>query len=260
MTKDWLRTEMLRARRGMAQAAPEAAERLVGHWPASLQPRIVSAYRPIRSEIDPGPLLAWLGRRGATTALPVTPPRGSDAPMTYRAWSPGQPLVRGVWGIEEPGEDAPSVTPDIVLTPLLAFNLDGGRLGYGKGHFDRTLAVLRAAAPTIAIGLAYAAQARDDIPIEPHDQPLDGVLTESAYIDTPIPESFMPTFKATYHHSKLEDDDSPRENVFEAESEAAAVARADAEMTEAEVRVVVEALPKVFTLGESTLDGPDRLG
>lgn len=179
MDKIALRAQALTARRDAALSAPDAAERLILHWPPTVRPRVLALYRPIRGELDPLPLARALG---AATALPVTPPRGSDAPLSFRLWREGERLARSAFGTIEPPETAPPTTPDVVLTPLLAFNADGHRLGWGQGHYDRTLAALRARGSPVAIGVAYAAQRRDDLPVEAHDQPLDGVLTETAYI------------------------------------------------------------------------------
>jgi 5-formyltetrahydrofolate cyclo-ligase len=145
-------------------------------------PRIVAGFSPIRDEIDPTPLMLALQAKGARLCLPVTPPRGSSAPLTFRAWSPGDPLDRSPFGVPEPHPDASEVEPDLLLVPLLAFDGRGGRLGYGAGHYDRTLRALRARRKVIAVGLAYAAQARDDLPLEPHDEPLDAILSEMGYM------------------------------------------------------------------------------
>ncbi|HEY9216874.1 MAG TPA: 5-formyltetrahydrofolate cyclo-ligase, partial [Phenylobacterium sp.] len=78
---------------------------------------------------------------------------------------------------------AAQVAPDLVLAPLLAFDRRGHRLGQGAGHYDRTLANLRAAKPVWVVGLAYAGQEVEEIPAEPHDQRLDAILTETGYIE-----------------------------------------------------------------------------
>jgi 5-formyltetrahydrofolate cyclo-ligase len=100
-----------------------------------------------------------------------------------RAWSFGAPLVAGVWGIREPPADVPEVFPDILIVPLLAFDRRGHRLGYGAGHYDRTIACLRAMKPVTTIGIAFATQQIDDVPITPRDERLDLVLTEGGTID-----------------------------------------------------------------------------
>jgi 5-formyltetrahydrofolate cyclo-ligase len=188
MTKDELRAEAHRIRALAAEADPDAATRLSAHWPAALKPLFVAGYRPIRDELDPTHLLQALIERGARGCLPVTPPKGSGAPLSFRLWSPGDPLERSDWGVMEPTAAGHPVTPDLILTPLLAFDAAGHRLGWGQGHFDRTLRSLRASGRVVAIGLAFAAQRRDDLIVEPHDEPLDGVLTETGYI--PVREVF----------------------------------------------------------------------
>jgi 5-formyltetrahydrofolate cyclo-ligase len=119
---------------------------------------------------------------GARLALPVTPPKGSNAALVFRLWEPHHPLAPGHFQIHEPHEGSPAAEPDLVLVPLMAFDRTGHRLGYGAGHFDRTLERLRALKPITAIGLAYAVQEVDRIPSSAHDQKLDAVLTERAYL------------------------------------------------------------------------------
>ena len=77
--------------------------------------------------------------------------------------------------------ETPLPTPRLVICPLLAFDRAGGRLGQGGGHYDRTLAVLRAQGPVFVLGLAYAGQEVAALDLEPHDQRLDAILTETGY-------------------------------------------------------------------------------
>lgn len=135
----------------------------------------VSAYRAIGSELDPAPLLARLSGAGFAVCLPVLQKRGN--PLIFRGWRPGEPLVQRMWGIEEPPPSAPQVEPDILLVPLLAFDAQGWRLGYGGGFYDRTLVQLRARKAIVAIGIAYDEQRVDTVPRGPHDQRLDWLLT-----------------------------------------------------------------------------------
>jgi 5-formyltetrahydrofolate cyclo-ligase len=143
---------------------------------------IVAAYWPFRTEIDARPLMQRLGRAGARIALPVTPPTGVIGPVRFHLWSPSDILSPSAFGVREPHHSAETVDPDLLLIPLLAFDRHGGRLGYGAGHYDRTLAYLRALKPVYAIGLAFAAQEIERVPTHVHDQPLDAILTERAYI------------------------------------------------------------------------------
>jgi 5-formyltetrahydrofolate cyclo-ligase len=142
---------------------------------------IVAGYSPIRSEIDPTPLMRKLAAQGAQLALPVIIER--DAPLVFRAWSPGAELVRGPLGILEPSPEAASVIPDILLVPLAAFDRSGHRIGYGAGHYDRTFAQLRPAKAATAAGVAFAVQEIEAVPALPHDVALDYVLTETQSFD-----------------------------------------------------------------------------
>jgi 5-formyltetrahydrofolate cyclo-ligase len=180
----------LRARAALTRARahsvnPVAGATLSAVFPRDLLPRakaVVAGYWPFRTEIDPRPVMQRLARLGARLALPVTPAKGADAALSFRLWTPGEPLAPGAFGVPEPGEACETVEPDLLLVPLLAFDRSGRRLGYGAGHYDRTLAALRAARPVRAVGLAFAAQEVDRVPTDAHDQHLDGVVTERAYI------------------------------------------------------------------------------
>jgi 5-formyltetrahydrofolate cyclo-ligase len=142
---------------------------------------VVSGFSPIRSEINPMPLLRRLADAGAELALPMIVARGK--PLSFRAWTFGQELQRGQWGIREPKGDAREVQPDVVIVPLAAFDRLGNRIGYGAGYYDLTLTALRAMKPVVALGVAYAVQEIDAVPALPHDAPLDLVLTEREVID-----------------------------------------------------------------------------
>lgn len=141
-----------------------------------LEPRVVSGFKSFADEIDVLPLMARLARQGWRTALPVVVARGR--PLLFRAWEPGEPTVAGPWSIPVPLATAPELEPDVLLVPMLAFDRQGFRLGYGGGFYDRTLAVLRAMKPVVAVGVAYAAQEVAELPRGPHDEPLDWILTE----------------------------------------------------------------------------------
>lgn len=139
-------------------------------------PLTVAGYHPMGNEADILPALSTLAAAGHATALPVV--TGRAWPLVFRLWRPGHPLVPGAFRIMEPMGDAPLVQPDIVLVPLLAFDRAGYRLGYGGGFYDRTLEVLRAEAPTLAVGIGYAGQGVDKLPIDAYDQKLDWIVTE----------------------------------------------------------------------------------
>ena len=140
----------------------------------------VGAYWPIRSEVDPRPLLEALLARGQDVALSqILHPH-----LSWRLWQPGDVLVKGGFGVREPGPDAPEVFPKALLVPLVAFDRRGGRIGYGKGHFDRAIAALEDQHPVLTIGLGYAVQEIDRVPVEPHDRMLDVIITEAELIRT----------------------------------------------------------------------------
>ena len=145
----------------------------------SLAGRAVAGYAAKPDELDAGPLLRRLAEEGARLALPRTPAVG--LPLTFHAWTPGDPLVPGPFGLREPPPEAPVVLPVLLFVPCLAFSPEGFRLGYGGGFYDRTLAALRAARPPterpVAVGLAFMAQELAFSP-EAYDQTLDYVLTE----------------------------------------------------------------------------------
>jgi 5-formyltetrahydrofolate cyclo-ligase len=140
---------------------------------------------PLKSEISPIPLMRRLADAGAQLALPVVAGRGR--PLIMRAFAFGQSLVAGVWGIREPGPEAPEVLPDIVIAPLLAFDRGGYRIGYGAGYYDMTIAALRAQKSIVALGIAFAVQEIAEVPRTSRDARLDLVLTEREVIDCRAP-------------------------------------------------------------------------
>ena len=142
---------------------------------------IISGYSPIRSEIDPVPLMRTLAAQGARLALPAVMARGKS--LAFRAWSPDDRLMLGPLGILEPSPAAAEIIPDIMLVPLAAFDRLGHRIGYGAGHYDFTLAHLRKVKPIAAIGVAFAVQEIETVPALPHDVALDYVLTETKVFD-----------------------------------------------------------------------------
>jgi len=165
-----------------AERAAAAATIAARPLPVAVAPgAIVSGFSPLKSEINPVPLMRAFAAAGAGLALPVVAGRGK--PLTMRAWDFGAPLVSGVWGIREPPPAAPEVFPDILVVPLLAFDRRGRRIGYGAGYYDMTIARLRGMKAVTAIGIAYAAQEIAEVPTTPRDAALDLVLTEREVID-----------------------------------------------------------------------------
>jgi 5-formyltetrahydrofolate cyclo-ligase len=178
-----LRAAALAARDALSSKQRAAAAEAIAArgLPVEMAPgAIVSGYSPIRSEIDPVPLMRALASKGARLALPAVLARGKS--LVFRAWSPNDRLMLGPLGILEPSPAAAEVIPNIMLVPLAAFDRLGHRIGYGAGHYDHTLAHLRKVKP-IAIGLAFAAQEIEAIPAMQHDVALDFVLTEKNAFD-----------------------------------------------------------------------------
>ncbi|HCP01864.1 MAG: 5-formyltetrahydrofolate cyclo-ligase [Alphaproteobacteria bacterium] len=139
---------------------------------------IVSGYMPMHSEIDPQFLMARLSAAGATLCLPDVV--ADSAPLVFRRWAPEDGTVAGRYGIAVPSPEAESLTPDVLLVPMLAFDKSGRRLGYGGGYYDRTVASLRETRDLMTVGLAFSGQARDDLHEGAHDMRLDWIVTESA--------------------------------------------------------------------------------
>jgi 5-formyltetrahydrofolate cyclo-ligase len=138
----------------------------------------VSSYMAMRSEIDPTPAMEEASAHGPV-GVPVI--IGKDQPLQFRRWEPGVAMVDGGFGAMIPSK-GDWMRPEIVIVPLVAFDRAGGRLGYGGGFYDRTLQLLRAEGPILAIGFAWAAQEDQDLPLEATDQPLDLIVTEAGVI------------------------------------------------------------------------------
>jgi len=138
---------------------------------------IVASYLPIKTEIDPRPLMGALADAGHDLVLPCIKRKAN--PLEFRSFNIGDKLRGGTYNTREPLRSADIITPDIILLPLLAFSRDGHRLGYGGGFYDRTLAVLRSKRQIFACGLAFAGQEVPVLTTNEHDQKLDGVLTEN---------------------------------------------------------------------------------
>ncbi|MBI1219607.1 MAG: 5-formyltetrahydrofolate cyclo-ligase [Rhodobacteraceae bacterium] len=178
----WRRAERARLialRQAVPVAARQAADAaLADRLDARLGPttgRVIAITWPFKGEPD---LRGWAARQrgtGARIALPVVVAKG--APLIFRLWAEGAPLVRGVWDILAPAEDAPELTPDIVVAPVVGLGADNFRLGYGGGFYDRTLARLIATgAKPLTIGVGYGFQAIPTIFPQPHDIAMDEAL------------------------------------------------------------------------------------
>lgn len=160
--------------------SPKAKIELIKQFPAQrFREAIFAGYWPLQDEIDIRPLMEVLLKQGHNLCLPCTPPKG--APLTFRRWRLGEMLKSGRYDTCEPFEYKPEVVPSFVFVPLLAFTGDGHRLGYGGGFYDRTLAKLRLEANVFACGVAFAGQETRELPVNEHDERLDGILTEKYF-------------------------------------------------------------------------------
>ncbi len=182
-----LRTASLGRRQRLRGREGAASRQVLDNFIAAIDmppAAAVSGFLPINGEIDVRPLLAALGARGHSVALPVVLARRQ--PLAFREWADGAPLEDGPFGTRHPGGDAATIAPDVLLVPLLAFDRSGGRLGYGGGYYDRTLAALRRTKPVLAVGVAYGEQEVPDVPCDSDDQPLDWVVTDREAIVTGV--------------------------------------------------------------------------
>lgn len=134
--------------------------------------KLLAGYMPIRTEVDPRPVMAaWTGPVG----VPVI--RGEAQPLDFHLWQERAEMIEGPFGAHVPASMEP-MRPEILIVPLVAFDANGFRLGYGGGFYDRTLDRLRASGPVLAIGFAYAAQKAQSLPLEKTDEPLDAIATD----------------------------------------------------------------------------------
>ena len=181
--------QVKKAARMAAFARRKAAHATAGPGVAGHLSEVLAGYRGVplagymamRTEIDPTPAMEEAAAHGPV-AVPVI--RGPGQALVFSRWSPGTTMKEGPFGAMIPAREV-LLIPEILIVPLVAFDLNGGRLGYGGGFYDRTLQALRATRATLAIGFAYDAQRADDLPLEPTDQPLDMVVTESRIIEFP---------------------------------------------------------------------------
>ena len=178
-----LRREAAARRRQAHAAHPQAGLALMQHFKSAIvvpAGAAVSGFWPMGEEIDVKPLLAQLHAAGHPVGLPVVVKKGE--PLIFRQWHPGLALMSGGFGTEVPPPSAPELEPQVLIVPLLAFDGEGYRLGYGGGFYDRTLDKLRtgSAADPLAIGVAFSAQHVSRVPRDDYDQPLDWIVTEKA--------------------------------------------------------------------------------
>ena len=178
--KEQVRQDALAKRALLKQSVPELSRRMAEVFLSRIPlppTAVVSAYVAIGQEADPAPLLERLRARGHIVVVPRVVGRGT--PLEFHRYEAGAQLVPGGFGLLEPARHWPIVDPDILAVPLLAFDREGYRVGYGAGFYDRTLARLRAARDVVAVGFAFAAQEFPEVPHDENDQRLDWIVTEN---------------------------------------------------------------------------------
>jgi 5-formyltetrahydrofolate cyclo-ligase len=160
----------------LARDVSDFAERVAGYAGNVLSGAAVGGYRALAEEADPARLLEVLGSRGCEICYPRIHTKAH--PLNFHVPVANEPWLTGAFGIPEPRPDWPRAEPSVLLVPLLAFDAEGYRLGYGGGYYDRTLAHFRAQRSMTAIGVAFAGQEVPRVPREPNDQRLDMIVTE----------------------------------------------------------------------------------
>ncbi len=174
-----LRIAARERRRELARSCPDFALRIAGYASGLPIPpgAKVASFMALPDEADPKLLAETLVKKGCEICFPRVHQKAQ--PLQFHVPAAGEHMARGAFGVLEPLPHWPASTPDVVLVPLLAFDADGYRLGYGGGYYDRTLELLHASHPVIAIGIAFAGQQMDDVQRHPGDQPLDMLVTEA---------------------------------------------------------------------------------
>jgi len=161
-------------------AAAERGVALNVFSPDVLPGAIVAGFHPIRSEIDPRPLMVELAKRGAILCLPVVTDKTT---IEFRELVRGAPMIESGFGTVGPDNDAAVLDPTILIVPLSVFDAQGGRIGYGAGFYDRAIERLIAKGITPRlVGMAFSTQQVDSVPMEAHDRHLEGVITETGYV------------------------------------------------------------------------------
>ena len=179
LSKSELRQQARERRTALKAAAPDAGRRAAENFLAKIpleKISVIAGYIAARDELDPAELIEALRARGHIIALPrVT---AKDQPLAFHRWDKNAAPVKGAYGLFEAVPDWPRIEPNVLLVPLLAFDVNRYRLGYGGGYYDRSLHALRGNASALAVGLAFAGQEITHIPREAGDEKLDWIVTE----------------------------------------------------------------------------------
>ena len=178
--KAGLRKILLKKRNALKQlqrktATEEAAHHLMTLIKQHSHAHTIAGYMPIHSEISPLAVMKELYKEGKTLAVPVI--KEKNAPLIWAKWSPKMEMVEGAFKAHIP-RHYEAVTPDVLIVPLVGFDDNCHRLGYGGGFYDRSIEELSRGRGITTIGLAFEVQRCAEIPIEPTDQTLDYIVTE----------------------------------------------------------------------------------
>lgn len=180
ISKPSLRKEAAERRASLKPNAAELSRRIAQQFLAAVpisRHAVVSAYCAIGEEADPAPAIVELRRQGHRILLPRV--AGRNRPLDFHLVEADAKLVTGGFGLSEPSAEWPKLAPDVLIVPLLAFDSDGYRVGYGAGYYDRTLRELRRQKPIIAVGYAFGVQEFAAVPHVEHDERLDWIVTEN---------------------------------------------------------------------------------
>ena len=171
------------------RAARERVRALLAAEVPELRRATVGFYWPFRGEIDLVGLVRGLVDRGARAALPAV--LEEEPRLEFRRWEPGAAMRPGLWDIPVPAAAEP-VEPDCLLVPLVGFDGEGHRLGYGGGYYDRTLAAMPRR--PLALGVGHAFQRLPTIRPQPFDVPMDAVVIEDGirWHRRPVPGAGRP--------------------------------------------------------------------
>lgn len=147
---------------------------LLQHGFPELRKNSIGIYWPIHGEFDPRPAANHFHQQGATLALPEVTDK--HTPLSFQKWWPEAPMKKDAYGIPTP-KNTGQVAIDVIMIPMLGFDLHGYRLGYGSGYFDRTLAIIKPR--PLIIGIAFEVSRLTSVQPQPHDIPMDFIVTEA---------------------------------------------------------------------------------
>lgn len=177
------RARLIAARMAMDLDEHKAASAVIaGHLAERFPPEslpTLGCYWPFRREFDCLPLMRAVIAAGGAVALPVVLQK--NQPLEFRPWTPQTKMEAGVWNILHPAE-GPPVQPAALLIPLVGFDEAGYRLGYGAGYYDRTIATFPT--PPLKIGVGFELSRMPTIHPQPHDLPMDYIVTEKGVFRT----------------------------------------------------------------------------